>query len=269
MNDPLDTNRRLWNEWTEIHVDSEFYDVEGFLAGGDNLDPLVLSAVGDVSGKSLLHLQCHFGVDTLALARRGATVTGADFSPKAIDAARDLANRAAIPATFVLSPIEDLPEHLDGEFDMVFTSCGVVPWLGDLSRWAAVIARFLAPDGRFVLVEGHPFMWIFDNERDDDRLVLDRRWNYFTKGPVPWPTEGTYADWNAEVVSDGHLEWMHSISSILTALIGAGLSIETFVEHPECGYQSFPFLVEGADGLWRVPDGYPSIPLSFTLTATR
>jgi 2-polyprenyl-3-methyl-5-hydroxy-6-metoxy-1,4-benzoquinol methylase len=123
MSEPRDANIRLWNEWTDAHVGSEFYNVPGFLAGGDNLDPLVLDAVGDVSGKRLLHLQCHFGMDTRALARRGAVVTGMDFSPKAITAARELAAKAELSATFVLSSVEELPDHLEGELDMVSGRC--------------------------------------------------------------------------------------------------------------------------------------------------
>lgn len=265
MPDPREANRQLWDEFAEAHLDSEYYDVPGFLAGGDMLDPEVLAALGDVTGKRLLHLQCHFGMDTLAYARRGAIVTGVDFSPRAIAAARELAVQAGLEATFVESAIEDLPDHLDGDFDLVVTSAGVLCWLSDLAAWAAVIRRYLAPGGTFVLNDGHPFTWIFDNERDDDRLVPDPRWDYFTKAPVAWANDGSYTGDEPDAKYDHHFEWMHSVSEVVMALIGAGLSIERFVEHPTIGYRCFPFLVEDGEGEWRTPAGYPDLPLSFTI----
>ena len=269
MVDPLEANRQLWDEWTDSHLQSDFYDVPAFLAGDDPLDRIVLDAIGDVTGKRLLHLQCHFGMDTLALARRGAVATGVDFSPKAIAAARALASRAGLAATFVLSAVEDLPVNLEGEFDMVFTGGGALCWLGDLARWAEVIAHFLAPGGTCVIVEGHPFTWIFDNERDDDRLVPDPRWSYFTKEPVAWANEGSYTGDAPEAKYDHHYEWMHSVSGIIMALTNAGLTLETFLEHPVCGFKGFPFLVEAGDGFWRTPDGFPDLPVSFTMRFRR
>jgi len=269
MIDPREVNRQLWEEWTGAHVDSDFYDVSGFLAGGDNLTPLVLDAVGDVAGKRLLHLQCHFGMDTLALVRRGAIATGVDFSPKAIETARALAARADLPATFVLSAIEDLPDHLEGTFDVVFTSGGVLCWLEDLTRWAEVIVHFLAPGGIFVIHEGHPFTWIFDNERDDDRLVPDTRWSYFDKKAALWKNEGSYTGATPGAKFEHHVEWMHALSDILMALVDSGLKLERFEEHPEIGYPCLPFLVEGKNGQWRTPADQPDLPLSFTLVARR
>jgi hypothetical protein len=132
-----------------------------------------------------------------------------------------------------------------------------------------VIAHFLAPGGIFVIHEGHPFTWIFDNERDDDRLVPDARWSYFTKDPVAWKNEGSYTGDTPEARYDHHYEWMHSISSILMALVGAGLTIERLEEHAESSYKCFPFLVETAPGTWKTPKGYPDLPLTFTLAARR
>lgn len=269
MDDPRAVNRQLWDEWTEAHVESAFYDVPGFLAGEDRFDAITNDALGDVAGKRLLHLQCHFGMDTLNLARRGAVVTGVDFSPKAIATARALADRADLPARFVLSPVEELPDQIEGEFDVVFTSGGVLCWIGDLSRWAEVIAHFLAPAGTFVMVEGHPFSWIFDNERDDDRLVADPRWSYFTREGVAWPNAGSYTGDAPAAKYDHHYEWMHSISGILMSLVGAGLVLERLEEHPICGYRCLPFLVESEPGVWRTPPGYPDLPLSFTLRMRR
>ena len=167
-------NRDLWNAVTPHHVTSRFYDVEGFKAGRarrrTGLDELEVALVGDVRGKTLLHLQCHFGIDTICWAQRGATVTGVDFASEAIQAARRLAAEMGVPATFVESDVYDLPANLQGRFDVVFTSHGVLGWLPDLERWGQVIARFLAPGGRFHLIEAHPFAWIFDDLRTDAEL---------------------------------------------------------------------------------------------------
>lgn len=267
--DPLEANRQLWEEWVDEHMASSFYDVPGFLAGGDPIDPLNWSAIGDVQGKRVLHLQCHFGLDTLAMARRGAIATGVDFSPKGIAAARRLAAEAGLEADFVVSTVEELPDHLEGTFDVVYTGGGVLCWLGDLSRWGEVIAHFLAPGGTFVIQEGHPFTWIFDNERQDDRLVPDRRWSYFTRDAVAWKNEGSYTGATPPAKYDHHYEWMHTLSDIVMALVRAGLRIEHFEEHPEAGYKCLPFLVETGNGTWRTPDDQPDLPLLFTLRARK
>jgi SAM-dependent methyltransferase len=266
VSDPYETNRHLWDRWTEIHAGSKFYDVDGFLRGEERLDPIVLELLGDLREKRLLHLQCHFGLDTLCLARRGAVVTGVDFSEKAIATAKEIAARADLEASFLRSSIEDLPRRLEGEFDVVFSSWGVLPWLGDLWRWADVVAHFLAPGGTFRLAEAHPFTWIFDDERMDDRLVPVQ--SYFAKGPTLWPGTGTYAEVDAPVDSD-HYEWMHTVSDVLAAIRAAGLRIESFVERPECAYRALSFVEEGEDGLWSAPEGSLRLPLSFTLVARR
>src|SRR5690349_4103733 len=156
------SNERLWDAWTKVHAEGEFYDVAGFREGGVRIRPYEIEALGDVTGKSLLHLQCHFGLDTLSWARLGATVTGVDFSEDAIAYARTLAAELDIPATFVCSDIYHLPEALDGQFDIVFTSYGVLSYLGDLGAWGQVIAHFLKPGGTFYIVEFHPFAESFE-----------------------------------------------------------------------------------------------------------
>src|SRR5262249_16463954 len=137
-----DNNRELWDELADINVETAYYDVPGFLAGRSTLRSIERAEVGDVAGRSLLHLQCHCGLDTLSWARLGARVTGVDFSPRAIDIARRLAQQAQVEAEFVCSSIEELTDRLTGSFDVVFTSYGVLCWLRDLARWARVIARF-------------------------------------------------------------------------------------------------------------------------------
>ncbi|HEX2620451.1 MAG TPA: class I SAM-dependent methyltransferase, partial [Phototrophicaceae bacterium] len=181
MDEYLWANRNLWDKWTDEHEKSPFYDLEGFRAGKDRLRSIELEELGDVSGKSLLHLQCHFGMDTLAWARRGAVVTGVDFSPQSIDLARALSKELQIPAEFCCSDIEHLPDTLSCQFDIVFTSYGVLHWLRDLKRWGEVINHFLKPGGIFYIVEDHPFMRVFAANSDPELKVKNRY--YFSEQP--------------------------------------------------------------------------------------
>ena len=150
----MESNRRSWNERTPVHARSDFYGIERFKAGATSLLSVELEEMGDVQGKSLLHLQCHFGMDTLSWARLGANVTGADFSDEAIDLARSLSGELGIEAEFVLSNVYSLPDVLEAQYDIVFTSYGVLVWLPDLKPWAEVVAHFLRPGGFFYIVDG-------------------------------------------------------------------------------------------------------------------
>lgn len=266
-------NRALWNAWTRINVRSKFYDVDAFAAGrGPDLDPIARAGPGDVRGKSLLHLQCHFGMDTIRWARHGATVTGVDFSEEAIAAARALAARMGVPATFAQSDVYELPANLAGRFDVVFTSHGVLGWLPDLARWARVIARFLAPGGVFYLVEAHPVMYLFDDRLAEPDLRL--LYPYF-HGPEPIREEhhGCYASPDAPITSVEHV-WLHTLSDIIGSLIRAGLRVESFEEYPFLPWRFFPWMEQDADGWWRLPEhdrvphGRRSLPLMFSLKAT-
>jgi SAM-dependent methyltransferase len=257
-------NQELWDEWTEINYRSAFYDVAGFKAGASPLDPEVLAGVGDLDGKSVLHLQCHFGMDTLRLARLAKETVGVDFSARAIARARALAAEVGVAARFVECDVYDLA--LEQRFDVVFTSYGVIGWLPDLTRWAAVIARHLAPGGRFFIIEGHPTMWMFDGERDE--LVL--RYPYFHRADpnvVP-PATGNYADPTATVTRTAY-DWSHSLSEIVNALIGAGLRLEEMREYKHAVWKAFPFLVEESPQRWVMPADRPELPLMFSIRATR
>ena len=264
------TNLELWNEWTGIHERSEFYDLEGFRAEGEvRIRPFEQAEVGDVAGKSLLHLQCHFGIDTLSWARLGATVTGADFSPEAVALARRLADELGIDARFVESSIEELPSNLEGQFDVVYTSRGVTCWLRDLHRWAEVAAHFVKPGGFFYIHEAHPTMWAFDDERDDTELVV--KYPYFERDePLFFPVVGSYADPTAKVQASRSYNWIHSLGEVVTVLVEAGLRIEWLKEHPFLDWP-LPFLVEAPDRTWVLPPerGDAEIPLSFSLKATK
>jgi SAM-dependent methyltransferase len=265
-------NLALWNAWTAVHSTGEFYDLAGFKTGGVRLRPYEIELVGDVAGRSLLHLQCHFGIDTLSWARLGARVTGADFSPAAIELARSLAEELGFPdARFVESNLYDLPDVLDGQFDVVYTSRGVLGWLPDIRAWAGVVAHFLAPGGTFFVTEVHPVLQVFENEGVDPgelRLAYPY-WEH--EKPLTFAVKGSYADPTADIGEHTEHGWDHGLGEIVTALIDAGLRIETLVEHPFLDWK-VDFLVEDpdAEGTWRLPsDGRGELPLMFSLRATK
>lgn len=259
-------NRELWEAWTDVNVRSAFYDVAGFKAAPSPLDRIVRAGLGDVANKSVLHLQCHFGLDTLRVALAGGHVTGVDFSPRAIAAARRLADELGIVAHFVESDIYALPDVLDGTFDIVFASWGVLSWLPELAPWGRVIARHLRPGGRFFLAEGHPTFFLFDAP-DDEHLQL--HYPYFvTPEPIVIPVTGNYADPSAPV-SGTEYAFPHSLEEIVMALLDAGLRLDELREHDHVVWRAFPFLVERAPGEWVLPPGRPSLPLAFSLRATK
>jgi SAM-dependent methyltransferase len=267
----LRSNQAMWDVWARHHVASPFYDVEGFKAGGRKgrrgLDALETRLVGEVNGKSLLHLQCHFGLDTLTWARRGAAVTGVDFSEQAIGAARALASEVGLPATFIHSDVYDLPARLEGEFDIVFASHGVLCWLPDLDRWAGVAAHFLRPGGRFYLIEVHPFPLVFDEKCGDRELQVG--YPYFHPGePLRSERRGSYAVPEADFDSVMY-EWVHPLSDAVGAMLRAGLRLDSFEEYPYLGWAMFPWMVERPDGMWELPEGMLSLPLMFSLAASK
>ncbi len=261
----MENNRRLWEEWVPIHVNSEFYAVDKFLAGTNSLNDLELSEVGDVDGKNLLHLQCHFGKDTLSWARLGAHVTGIDFSESAIEQARLLAARCNLDARFVCSNLYDLPNNLLGQYDIVFTSYGVLAWLPDIPRWAKIAASYVKPGGIFYIAEFHPFAMVFD----DNDPELKYRYPYFDKEAMHFDVEGSYADRNVKIQSKEEIGWNHTLAEIITSLIDNGLQIEFLHEFPFSVYQQLPFLVHNGHGIYNFPDGQQPIPLMFSLKATK
>lgn len=266
MNDYLDANRTLWNAWTQLHAESPFYDLPGFKAGKSSLRRIEQAELGDkVAGKTLLHLQCHYGQDTLSWARKGASVTGVDFSPESIALAGRLSEELAIPATFICSDIARLPDVLTGQFDIVFTSYGVLHWLSDLRRWGEVIAHFLKPGGVFYIVEDHPFMRVFHSS-DPERLTVGNPY-FYSEEPYEAEMAGSYASDTDELRR--FYMWDHSLGEVITTLIDAGLRIEFLHEFPVAVRAKFPFLVQGDDGWWRLPPGEGEIPLLFSLQARK
>ena len=268
MNEFISANRELWDQLTPIHHRSEFYEVDQFKQGKCLLTGIDRDEVGNVTGQSLLHLQCHFGLDTLCWARRGAIVTGADFSEPAIALARSLAAEHAPEAKFVCSNIYELPKHLTGQFDIVFTSGGVLTWLPDIKAWAEVAAHFVKPGGTFYIREFHPMGGILYDE-DPPEAAPRIGYPYFHNDkPLFFEGDGSYADPKANVNKPSY-EWMHSLADVVTSLVAAGLRIEYLHEFPFNSYQSHPFLIRSEDGYWRYPQHPDSIPLMFSVKATK
>ena len=262
--DWIETNRAMWDERVPIHVDSEFYDVEGFLAGAGTLRDFELAEMGEVSGCTLVHPQCHFGLDTLSWARRGARVTGVDFSAPAIEAARQVAQQAAIEAEFVQANVYDAVDVLGGRrFDIVYTGLGAIIWLPDIERWAHTMAALLAPGGRFYLAEFHPFTDVFGDE------TLEATEPYFAAEPQLYDEPGTYADLAAPTTHNRSVSWIHGIGTVVSALVAAGLSIELLHEHDYTLFPRWPFLERRAGGTYHLPDTFPALPLMYSLLATR
>ncbi len=251
----LEINRRSWNWKTEQHYKSRFYDVEGFLAGKNSLNEIETNILGDVRGKSILHLQCHFGQDSLSLARLGAKIVGVDLSDVAIGKAKELNRTLGLDAEFICSDIYDLPNRLNRNFDMVFTSYGVLGWLPDLDRWAAVVGRFTKPNGMLVMVEFHPVVWMFD----PDFTKID--YPYSSHDPII-EEAGTYTDTQEEAVMPT-VNWNHGIGKVVTALARQKIVVEELIEYDYSPYNVFHGAVESEPGRFRLFDG--KIPLVYSL----
>ncbi len=267
-----DANKALWEAWTAIHAEGSFYDLAGFREGGIRLTDEEVEAVGDVRGKTLLHLQCHFGIDTLSWARLGATVTGADFSPAAIRLARELAADLDFPeARFVESNLYDLPSNLDGQFDVVYTSRGILGWLPDIEGWARVVAHFVKPVGIFYISEIHPIAQAFENEgvEPGELRLAYPYWSH--PEPLVFDVQGSYADPTADVGEQREHGWDHGLGEIVTALIDAGLTLEWLRESAQLDWGA-DFLVETAPGSGRYrlpPEAKGELPLMFSLRACK
>ena len=255
-----EANRQLWDVWADLHVGSKFYDVDGFLRGDSTLGEIELAEVGDVAGKTLLHLQCHFGLDTLSWARRGARVTGLDFSERAIAHARTLAARAGLDARFVCSSVYDAASVLDERFDVVFTSWGALPWLPDLRHWAEVVRRLVAPGGAVHVLEFHPFADMLDDA--GERFAYP----YFDLGPIRTRSTLSYTGDATETTLE-QVTWSHTLGDLVNALIGAGLRVEHLNEYDYSPSGLHPFTEEVEPGRWMVRGRPREIPLVYSVKA--
>ena len=260
--DYININKQTWNDKTDVHIASEFYDVEGFLNGKSTLNAIELELLGDVSNKKILHLQCHFGQDTITFSRMGAKATGVDLSDKAIARAKEFTTKLNLDTTFVCCDIYDLPNHLDEKFDIVFTSYGTIGWLPDLSKWANVISHFLKPGGKFIMADFHPVVWMYD---DDFKTVF---YSYFNIEPIVETISGTYADKNAKIETKS-VGWNHPTSEVLNALIQVGLELNSYDEYDYSPYNCFNETEEFEKGKFRIKHFQNKIPMVFSLMATK
>ena len=262
IQDAFNTNRDSWNKKVAVHLASDFYDLDSFKKGKSSLNIFELNALGDVNNKSLLHLQCHFGQDTLSWSRLGAKCVGVDISEEAIGQAIELNKELNLDAQFVCCNVLDVSEYIKDQFDVIYTSYGTIGWLPDLRPWAQMISERLKPEGSFYIADFHPIAWMFDYTADPPSM----KYGYQQKEVIYEEYEGTYADGNSKVISKEY-GWNHGLSELVNSLIEAGLTINYLKEHESSPYGIFPGLVKNNKGLFEIPNG--KYPLLFELMATK
>jgi 2-polyprenyl-3-methyl-5-hydroxy-6-metoxy-1,4-benzoquinol methylase len=260
--DYLKVNQLSWNNRVDTHIDSAFYDLPNFLKGETSLNSIELGLLGNVEGKSILHLQCHFGQDTISLSRLGAEVTGVDLSDKAIERAKEIAIKTKSSATFICCDVYDLSNHLDQQFDIVFTSYGTIGWLPDMQKWAEIVSHFLKPAGHFVFAEFHPVVWMFDDHFEQIG------YNYFNKVAIVETETGTYADKNA-AISQEYIMWNHSLSEVMSSLLDNQLEIVSFQEYDYSPYNCFKNTVEFEPKKYRIAHLGDKIPMVYSIVARK
>ena len=255
-------NQELWNQRTRIHKDSDFYNLANFKKGENALTSIELNELGDVNGKTILHLQCHFGMDSLSWSRMGAEVTGVDLSDEAISEANKLNDELGLNAEFICCNVYDLRENLDKKFDIAFTSYGTIGWLPDLDKWAAIVSHFLKEGGTFYIADFHPVLWMFDDE------FTHIKYSYDNQEVIVTENQGTYTDRNADIKAKEY-GWNHSISEILNALINQGLQICHFNEFMYSPYPCFNNTVEFEKGKWHIKGLEGKIPMVYSIMAKK
>ncbi len=265
----IDVNRNNWDARTPIHVASEFYGLNEARDSGHWFADFEWPDLGDLTGRDVLHLQCHLGTETLAFAERGATTTGLDFSGAAVAEARRIARDAGREVTYVEADVHDAVDALDGRrFDVVYTGKGALWYLPDLARWARTVAGLLRPGGFLYLVEFHPLLQSLGAVPEPGEQHLRLRQDYLGgRGPLRVEVAHTYTDGPPLDQATTCYEWRHGLGDIVTALLGAGLSIEVLRETELLPWPRFPGMVPADGGWWRLPDHDPKIPLMFALRA--
>ena len=260
--DYIEINKKLWDSRTEIHYKSDFYDVPSFLKGKDSLNQIELDLLGDIRGKKILHLQCHFGLDTISLSRHGAISTGVDFSEKAILRANQLKEKLGTDTTFIQSDVYTLHELLKEKFDMVFTSYGVIGWLPDVKKWARTVSHFLKPNGKLVMAEFHPVVWMFSY---DFKKI---EYNYMDTSPIVEELEGTYTNKEADIKSKSY-SWNHGLASVIDALIKSGLKLQDFKEYNYSPYDCFENTVRIEAKKYQIEGLENKIPMVYSIVAIK
>lgn len=260
--DYLNINKKSWNNKVETHVNSEFYDMETFRKTQNSLNPIELNLLPELTGKTVLHLQCHFGQDSISLSKLGAHVTGVDLSDVAIDQAKALAKELNANAEFICCDIYDLPNHLDKQFNYIFSSYGTIGWLPDINRWASIVSQFLKPKGQFIFVEFHPIVWMFD---DNFKQI---EYPYSSAEAIQESETGTYADKNADLEQE-YVMWNHGLSEVIGNLIKHSLTLTHFSEHNYSPYNCFNNAIEFEPKKYRVKTLDDKIPMVYALMATK
>jgi SAM-dependent methyltransferase len=265
-------NRANWDERVKIHLAADFYDLSPLRGGRGRLTPIDEAELGPIDGIRILHLQCHFGRDSLVLAQRGASVVGVDFSGPAIAAARDLAAELGLTerAKFIETDLYETPKALPepGSFDLVFVTWGAINWLPDIRQWADVVAYFLRPGGALYLAEGHPCALVFDDLARMPTGMPGYFVPYFLSEPLILNDSRDYADDTARLQNATIYQWMHPLGKIVTSLLEAGLTLQWLHEHDSVPWRMFDLLVRDGQGMYRWPDR-PWLPLAFSLRAER
>ncbi|MEO3997052.1 class I SAM-dependent methyltransferase [Mesorhizobium sp. CAU 1732] len=265
-----EANLANWNDRADLHATDTtgLYRIASVLEGGSALHDLEAGEIGDLSGKNIVHLQCHIGLDTLSLKHLGAaSVTGLDFSPRAIAAARDFARQAGTEARFVEASIYDAPKALGATYDMAFVTWGAINWLSDIRAWAQVVADVLKPGGTLYLLEGHPQLYQY--ELRDGKLELTADWRTPSAKPLTYDDTQTYTGDERPLTNTRNYEWIHPISDVIGALIGAGLAIDFLREHEIIVWRAFPGMIETGLDQFELPPGLPRIPMSYSIGATK
>jgi SAM-dependent methyltransferase len=266
----VDVNRARWDELARVHGQDDYYDVDGFLAGGCALTAReraeVSAAVGGVAGVDLLHLQCHFGLGTLSWARLGARATGLDFSAVAVERARRLADAAGLTATFVRADAQHLPDQLAAAFDLVFASYGVLCWIADVSAWMRTAATAMRPGGKLVLVDVHPLAQMIDTA---DPITCG--FPYQGGAPRRFRAAGSYASSATDLRNQETVQYPHGLGEIVTAAVGAGLRVDALTEYLDADGPEGrrDHMVHSDDGRWLLMVGGQPVPVQYALRATR
>lgn len=258
----FETNRKLWNELTDIHFQSDFYNVEKFIQGESSLNSIELELFGDLKNKKVLHLQCHFGMDSISLARLGAEVTAVDQSDKSIEKAEELNKKAGTNVKFIRNDIYSLTDTLNEQFDFVFTSYGALCWLPDLPKWSEIVSRYIKPNGNLIVVEFHPFLDIYS---DDFKRI---EYGYFEKEPFVYKQQGTYTNPDADIKHES-VNWNHSLSEIMNSIINNRMEILDFQEFDYSPYNCFPNMTETEKGKYRIKDLEGKIPMIYSIKARK